>query len=83
MLPLGTPFGPRGDDDIFVIAIFVIAVTSALGFGGGVTFGGKESELLRGLGLDSSGNIYVSGETVSLDPRPPGHRGCEPERADH
>lgn len=57
--------GPEGagDADIFVIGIYDPGFT----FAGGKRFGGSADETLRGLAVDSSQNVYISGETMSTD----------------
>lgn len=54
--------GPGGGRDAFVLAMY-----GDFSYGGGVRVGGAASEFLRGLAVDSSRNIYLSGETTSGD----------------
>lgn len=58
---LGPP--PNSDSDVFVTAIFDPGFT----YGGGKRVGGSSNEFLRGLTVDGSRNVYLSGETISKD----------------
>ena len=55
--------GSGGGFDAFVVAIY----ESGFGYAGGKRFGGTGDEILRGLAVDGSRNVYLSGETLSTD----------------
>lgn len=52
-----------GDSDVFVIAI----LDPGFAYSGGKRFGGSNNEYLRGLAIDGTRNVYLSGETTSKD----------------
>jgi hypothetical protein len=55
--------GSGGGSDVFVIGIY----DSGFAYAGGKRFGGSGDESLRGLGVDGSRNVYISGETLSTN----------------
>ena len=54
--------GPGGNKDVFVIGM-----NADFNYRGGNHWGGASDEFRRELGVDTNGNVYISGETSSIN----------------